>query len=408
MKDETINLSDTTLTFKGKSGDKDYEVNIEFFKAVDAKDSTYKVLPRSIQMHVMKATSKDDEDEEFWPRLLKDKALEKNQVTIDWDRYVDEDEEEEAGGFDTSALEGGMGMHEFERTVGLLTAALLLSFGGLLLPVRPPLFRVAVWAGFVGFTLLEAVNYLEHYGLQRKQLPDGTYEAVTPLHSWNADNTVSDAVLFRLGRHSDHHAFPTRRYQILRSFPESPNLPSGYAGLIPIVLAPPLWYLPRRSYSTIRLLVLQIDQSSPTTRSGVTRLDVGAIRREVEALALPGQRVELSVVHTSFAECAECVAAYAAAVKSHSSAVRTPDGGEGNEGGAGDALRTEVQGAASRASQASPPPCELPHDAPPLLAAGTVSRRLSGSCVDISVAWRPRRCFRCFHVSGMIPPDIPP
>ena len=110
VKDETINLSDTTLTFKGKSGDKDYEVNIEFFKAVDAKDSTYKVLPRSIQMHVMKAKPEDDEDEEFWPRLLKDKALEKNQVKIDWDRYVDEDEEEEAGGFDTSALEGGMGM----------------------------------------------------------------------------------------------------------------------------------------------------------------------------------------------------------------------------------------------------------------------------------------------------------
>ena len=30
------------------------------------------------------------------------------QVKIDWDRYVDEDEEEE--GFDTSALDGGMGM----------------------------------------------------------------------------------------------------------------------------------------------------------------------------------------------------------------------------------------------------------------------------------------------------------
>ena len=110
VKDETINLSDTTLTFKGKSGDKDYEVNIEFFKAVGAKDSTYKVLPRSIQMHVMKAKPEEGEDEEFWPRLLKDKALEKNQVKIDWDRYVDEDEEEEAGGFDTSALEGGMGM----------------------------------------------------------------------------------------------------------------------------------------------------------------------------------------------------------------------------------------------------------------------------------------------------------
>jgi cytosolic prostaglandin-E synthase len=93
------------LKFKGKSNDKDYEVDIVFFKAVNAEGSTYKVLPRSIQMHILK---KDKEDEEFWPRLLKDKLLEKNQVKIDWDRYVDEDEEEE--GFDMSNLEGGMGM----------------------------------------------------------------------------------------------------------------------------------------------------------------------------------------------------------------------------------------------------------------------------------------------------------
>jgi len=53
---------------------------------------------------------KEDDQEEFWPRLLKDKAKEKNQVKIDWDRYVDEDEEEDAGGFDMSALDGGMGM----------------------------------------------------------------------------------------------------------------------------------------------------------------------------------------------------------------------------------------------------------------------------------------------------------
>jgi len=56
-----------------------------------------------------KDENKDDEEEEeeaFWPRLLKDKALEKNQVKIDWDRYVDEDEEVE--GFDTIALDGGM------------------------------------------------------------------------------------------------------------------------------------------------------------------------------------------------------------------------------------------------------------------------------------------------------------
>ena len=105
VKDETIVLTDKELKFNGTSGDKSYEVNIEFFKEVDSEGSTYKVLPRSIQMHILK---KDKEEEEFWPRLLKDKALEKNQVKIDWNRYVDEDEEEE--GFDMSNLEGGMGM----------------------------------------------------------------------------------------------------------------------------------------------------------------------------------------------------------------------------------------------------------------------------------------------------------
>lgn len=111
VKDETIELTDTELKFNGTSNDKKYEVNIKFFKPVDAKDSTYKVLPRSIQMHIMKAKKEDsEEDEEFWPRLLEDKTLEKNQVKIDWDRYIDEDEEEEEGGFDTSALEGGNAM----------------------------------------------------------------------------------------------------------------------------------------------------------------------------------------------------------------------------------------------------------------------------------------------------------
>ena len=57
-------------------------------------------------MHIMKKKDKESEEEdEFWPRLLNDKTLEKNQVKVDWDRYVDEDEEEE--GFDTSALDGG-------------------------------------------------------------------------------------------------------------------------------------------------------------------------------------------------------------------------------------------------------------------------------------------------------------
>eukprot|EP00538_Stauroneis_constricta_P006984 CAMPEP_0119573354 /NCGR_PEP_ID=MMETSP1352-20130426/45082_1 /TAXON_ID=265584 /ORGANISM="Stauroneis constricta, Strain CCMP1120" /LENGTH=225 /DNA_ID=CAMNT_0007623041 /DNA_START=717 /DNA_END=1394 /DNA_ORIENTATION=- len=115
VKDEKITLTDGELKFHGKSEDKEYEVNIEFFKPVNAEGSTYKVLPRSVQMHILKKEDEDSkgdsgDEEAFWPRLLKDKALEKNQVKVDWDRYVDEDEEEEEGGFDMSNLQGGMGM----------------------------------------------------------------------------------------------------------------------------------------------------------------------------------------------------------------------------------------------------------------------------------------------------------
>ncbi len=79
MKDASIVLEDETLKFKGKSENKEYEVNVEFLKSVDANGSTYKVLPRSVQMHLMK---KDKDEDEFWPRLLKDKNLEKNQVRL--------------------------------------------------------------------------------------------------------------------------------------------------------------------------------------------------------------------------------------------------------------------------------------------------------------------------------------
>jgi hypothetical protein len=80
VKDASIVLGDETLTFKGRSENKEYELSIEFLNPVDSAGSTYKVLPRSVQMHVMKKNKDDDDDKGFWPRLLKDKTLEKNQV----------------------------------------------------------------------------------------------------------------------------------------------------------------------------------------------------------------------------------------------------------------------------------------------------------------------------------------
>jgi alkane 1-monooxygenase len=93
-----------------------------------------------------------------------------------------------------------------------------------------------------GFSLLESVNYLEHYGLCRQKLPDGRYERCQPHHSWNSNHVVTNLFLYQLQRHSDHHANPTRSYQSLRHFDDCPQLPSGYASMILVSYLPWLWF----------------------------------------------------------------------------------------------------------------------------------------------------------------------
>jgi alkane 1-monooxygenase len=94
----------------------------------------------------------------------------------------------------------------------------------------------------LGFSLLEVVMYLSHYGLGRRRLPSGRYEKVTPQHSWNSNYIVSNLFLFNLQRHSDHHINPASSYQILRNEDEAPNLPGGYPLMILLALVPPLWF----------------------------------------------------------------------------------------------------------------------------------------------------------------------
>ena len=112
--------------------------------------------------------------------------------------------------------------------------AMIAVFGLALIPF-------AVIQAVFGFSLLEAVNYLEHYGLLRQKLESGRYERCQPVHSWNSDHIVTNLFLYHLQRHSDHHANPTRRYQTLRSMDGAPELPTGYASLIGLTYFPPLW-----------------------------------------------------------------------------------------------------------------------------------------------------------------------
>ncbi|HWB69566.1 MAG TPA: alkane 1-monooxygenase [Solirubrobacterales bacterium] len=115
-----------------------------------------------------------------------------------------------------------------------LFAALAIAFGPIVLPYL-------VLQAIFGFSLLEVVNYLEHYGLLREKREDGRYQRCLPEHSWNSNNVASNVLLYHLQRHSDHHANPTRRYQALRHVDEAPQLPTGYAGMIVLAWVPPLW-----------------------------------------------------------------------------------------------------------------------------------------------------------------------
>jgi alkane 1-monooxygenase len=99
-----------------------------------------------------------------------------------------------------------------------------------------------VAAAVVGILLLETVNYIEHYGLLRKKNEYGRYERVKRTHSWNSDHTIGKVMLFNLSRHSDHHYNGSKHYQLLKSLPESPQMPTGYPGMMLLSLIPPLWF----------------------------------------------------------------------------------------------------------------------------------------------------------------------
>jgi alkane 1-monooxygenase len=100
-----------------------------------------------------------------------------------------------------------------------------------------------LWAAqsAVAIGLLEVINYVEHYGLSRREVAPGKYERVMPHHSWNSDFRVTNWLLFNLQRHSDHHFMASRPYDLLRHYDDVPQLPAGYATMLIVALVPPVW-----------------------------------------------------------------------------------------------------------------------------------------------------------------------
>ena len=90
---------------------------------------------------------------------------------------------------------------------------------------------------------LEVVNYVEHYGLSRKEISENKYEPTKPHHSWNANHAASNLLLINLQKHSDHHAKPAKTYPMLSAYGEesAPQLPFGYPIMVVFSLIPFLW-----------------------------------------------------------------------------------------------------------------------------------------------------------------------
>ena len=117
--------------------------------------------------------------------------------------------------------------------------------------------------GVFAFSLLEVINFIEHYGLERQMLPNGRYERVQPHHSWNANHRVSNWWLFNLQRHADHHALAHRPYYHLRAIKEGPQLPFSYPTAILVAMIPPLW----RKVMDSRVLATRSEVSIPGVRT---------------------------------------------------------------------------------------------------------------------------------------------
>ncbi len=98
-----------------------------------------------------------------------------------------------------------------------------------------------VLQALVAITFLESVQYIEHYGIKRKELSPGVYEKINPSHSWDTYHFLTNSYLFKLGYHSDHHLDPSKNYYDLEDTHTRYVLPGGVSAMIILAFIPPLW-----------------------------------------------------------------------------------------------------------------------------------------------------------------------
>ncbi|GAB2776595.1 alkane 1-monooxygenase [Rhabdobacter roseus] len=122
----------------------------------------------------------------------------------------------------------------------VMALSLLTIYAGIWLFAQRPLAVLGffVGQGFVSYVLYELINYIQHYGLQRKIEPNGKREPIRLEHAWNCYYKYTNYILFLLPIHSVHHLPTARKARNLMG----PRLPYLYFVMVALALAPKLWF----------------------------------------------------------------------------------------------------------------------------------------------------------------------
>ncbi|KAJ5200351.1 HSP20-like chaperone [Penicillium cf. griseofulvum] len=127
--DATLNITEKNVTFKGTSRKGvTYSVSLDLFAEIDPENSKVNHTDRDVELVLRKKELK----EEFWPRLLENKQK-MHFLKTNFDKWVDEDEQDEAGeddyannfggfggeGGDPNAGAGGLGNIDFSKLGGM-------------------------------------------------------------------------------------------------------------------------------------------------------------------------------------------------------------------------------------------------------------------------------------------------
>ena len=91
---------------------------------------------------------------------------------------------------------------------------------------------------FIAKSLLEVINFTEHYGLVRE-----ANKPVYPRHSWNSNSVMSSILLYNVTRHSAHHEKSHLKFWELDTYQDAPMMPHGYLSMLYLaIFLPPFFH----------------------------------------------------------------------------------------------------------------------------------------------------------------------